>query len=301
MVAIGNPFGLDHTLTAGVVSAKGRTSIGLNDYEDFIQTDAAINPGNSGGPLVNLEGEVVGVNTAIFTRSGGYMGVGFAIPINLARNIADQLIEHGNVTRGYLGIVIQDLTSELAESFNLKDKKGVLVSDVSDDSPAEDAGLKQGDLIVRYQGEEVTGVGSFRNNVALTKPGTRATLEIIRNGKNRKLDITIGELSEDKLVATGPTQSTDELGVTVQTLTPELARQFNVKSDKGVVVTAVKPGSVAALAGIQPGTVILQVNREPVNSAEEFKRLVEKGTPDKRALLLVNHNGMQRFVALRWG
>lgn len=158
VVAIGNPFGLSHTLTVGVVSAKGRTSIGINDYEDFIQTDAAINPGNSGGPLVNLDAEVVGINTAIFSRSGGYMGVGFAIPINLAREIADQLIDKGEVTRGYLGIVIQPLTADLAKSFGVEQVKGILVSQVSDDSPADMAGLRQGDIIIAYRGEPVTNV-----------------------------------------------------------------------------------------------------------------------------------------------
>ena len=301
VVAIGNPFGLSHTLTTGVVSAKGRTSIGLSDYEDFIQTDAAINPGNSGGPLVNLEGEVVGVNTAIFSRSGGYMGVGFAIPINLAKNIAEQLIEHGDVTRGYLGIVIQDLTSELAESFDLKGEKGVLVSDVSKDSPAEKAGLNQGDLIVKFHGEKVKDVGSFRNSVAMTSPGTLVKLGIIRKGKNKELDVKIGKLSEEKLIASGPTQSADELGLTVQTLTSELAQQFNVKEGEGVVVTAVKPGSIAATAGLQVGTVILQVNHEPVNSAGEFKRFIKKNGKDKHVLLLIKHSNMQRFIALKWG
>ena len=301
VVAIGNPFGLSHTLTAGVVSAKGRTSLGISDYEDFIQTDAAINPGNSGGPLVNLDGEVVGVNTAIFTRSGGYMGVGFAIPINLAKNIADQLIDKGKVTRGFLGIVIQDLTPDLAESFDLENRKGVLVAEVSEDSPAEKGGMKQGDLIVSYQGEAVTDVGSFRNRVALTPPGTRAKLAVIRDGKRRELEIKIGTLTEDKLTAAGPTRSSDEIGLTVQTLTPELAKQFDLNETKGVVVTAVKPGSVAALAGIKPGAVILQVNQKPVNSAGEFKRIVKESSGDKRVLLLIKDGGVQRFVALKWG
>ncbi|MFQ5788012.1 MAG: trypsin-like peptidase domain-containing protein, partial [Thermodesulfobacteriota bacterium] len=179
VVAIGNPFGLSHTLTVGVVSAKGRTSIGINDYEDFIQTDAAINPGNSGGPLVNLDGEVVGINTAIFSRSGGYMGVGFAIPIDLAREIANQLIEKGEVTRGYLGIVIQPLTADLAKSFDIENGKGILISQVSEDSPAEKAGLKQGDVIIAYRGEPVTDIGTFRNRVALTPPGSQEKLTIL--------------------------------------------------------------------------------------------------------------------------
>jgi serine protease Do len=300
VVAIGNPFGLSHTLTVGVVSAKGRTSLGINDYEDFIQTDAAINPGNSGGPLVNLDGEVVGINTAIFSRSGGYMGVGFAIPVDLAKGIANQLMDTGEVTRGYLGIVIQALTPELAESFDLGNKAGILVAQVTEDSPAAQAGLQQGDVIVAYQGKPVTDVGSFRNRVSLTLPGSREELTIIRGGKHRSIKVTIGELTKDKLIAKGPAQSTDELGLTVQTLTPQLAEQFDAKAVEGVVVTEVESGSIAATAGIEPGTVIVQVNRKPVKSAAEFKRAVDKSSGDKRVLLLLRKGDMQQYLVLRW-
>jgi serine protease Do len=300
VVAIGNPFGLSHTLTVGVVSAKGRTSVGINDYEDFIQTDAAINPGNSGGPLVNLDGEVVGINTAIFSRSGGYMGVGFAIPSNLAKAIAYQLIEHGEVTRGYLGIVIQQLTPDLAESFGIDSAKGILVAQVSEDSPAENAGLRQGDVIVEYRGEPVTDVGSFRNQVSLTAPGSTEAVTVLRGDKRKTLQVTIGRLTEDKLIAQGSAQSADEIGLTVQTLTPQLAEQFDAKPGEGVVVTEVRPGSVAAMAGIETGSVILQVNREPVGSAADFQRAVKQAPSDKRVLLLVRKGGMQRYVALSW-
>ncbi len=301
VVALGNPFGLSHTLTVGVVSAKGRTGLGINDYEDFIQTDAAINPGNSGGPLVNLDGEVIGINTAIFSRSGGYMGVGFAIPINLARNIAEQLIETGEVTRGFLGIVIQPLTPELADSFGIEDTRGILVAQVTEDTPAARAGLRAGDLIVSYQGKPVTDVGDFRNRVALTAPESTVQLTIIRNGKRKEIEVRIGELSDEKLLAQAPTQYTDELGLTVQTITPELARQFNATPGEGVIVTEVKPGSVAAMAAIRRGTVILQVNREPVNSATAFKQAVLKSRDDKRVLLLISdRRGISRFVVLRW-
>ena len=300
VVAIGNPFGLSHTLTVGVVSAKGRTSVGINDYEDFIQTDAAINPGNSGGPLVNLDGDVVGINTAIFSRSGGYMGVGFAIPSNLAEAIANQLIERGEVTRGYLGIVIQQLTPELAESFDIDSGQGILVAQVSEDSPAEKAGMRQGDVIVEYRGEPVTDVGSFRNRVSLTAPGSSETVTVLRGGKRETLQVTIGQLTEDKLIAQGPAQSLDEIGLTVQTLTPQLAEQFDVKPGEGVVVTEVRPGSIAAMAGIETGSVILQVNREPVGSAADFQRAVKQSAADKRVLLLVRKGGMQRYVALSW-
>ena len=300
VVAIGNPFGLSHTLTVGVVSAKGRTSLGISDYEDFIQTDAAINPGNSGGPLVNLDGEVVGVNTAIFSRSGGYMGVGFAIPSNLAKAIADQLIEHGEVTRGYLGVVIQPLTPDLAKSFNMDPGKGVLVAQVSENSPAEKAGLRQGDVIVEYGGKPVTDVGSFRNRVSLTAPGSTETITVLRDGERKTLKVTIGKLTEDQLIAQGPAQSADEIGLTVQTLTPQLAEQFGARPGEGVVVTEVHPGSIAAMAGIETGSIILQVNREPVSSATDFQRAIKQAASEKRVLLLVRKGGMQRYVALSW-
>lgn len=300
VIALGNPFGLSHTLTVGVVSAKGRTSIGLNDYEDFIQTDAAINPGNSGGPLVNLDGEVVGINTAIFSRSGGYMGVGFAIPINLARQIAEQLIEDGEVTRGYLGVVIQGLTPELAESFDLERSNGVLVAQVSDDSPASKAGLQQGDIIIAYRGEPVTEVGSFRNSVAMTAPGSREELTILREGKRKKIRITIGTLPDDGTLVSNESGSADALGLTVQTLTPELARQFNMKAAEGVVVTRVEPGSVAARAGMRAGMIILQVNHRDVKTVAEFRKALDKGSDEKRALLLVKQGNTQLYLVLNW-
>jgi serine protease Do len=300
VIAIGNPFGLSHTLTVGVVSAKGRTSLGISDYEDFIQTDAAINPGNSGGPLVNLDGEVVGMNTAIFSGSGGYMGVGFAIPINLAKQITQQLLEKGEVTRGFLGIVIQQLTPELAESFDIETAGGILIAQVSADSPAAAAGLRQGDVIVAYQGEPVNDVGNFRNRVSLTPPGSRQQLTVMRDGERRIVGVTIGRLSEDEPAARGPAESTEELGLTVQTLTTELAEQLDVQPGEGVVVTAVVPGSAAARAGIERGVIIVQVNRKPVNTAAEFKRAVEASRKDRSVLLLVRQGDMQQYIVLRW-
>lgn len=300
VVAIGNPFGLSHTLTVGVVSAKGRTSLGINDYEDFIQTDAAINPGNSGGPLVNLDGEVVGMNTAIFTRSGGYMGVGFAIPINLAKAIANQLIDAGEVTRGFLGIVIQPLTPELAESFDLKQTQGILIAQVSPDSPAEKAGLRQGDVIVAYRGEPVKDIGSFRNTVSLTPPGSSEQLTVIRGGQRQDITVTIGQLAKDEVIAEGPAQSTEVIGLTVQTLTPQLAEQFNTRAGEGVVVTAVRPGSIAAQAGIEPGAVIVQVNHRSVKDSAEFKRAVAAGRSERRVLLLIRKDNVQRYIVLNW-
>jgi serine protease Do len=300
VVAMGNPFGLSHTLTVGVVSAKGRTSVGISDYEDFIQTDAAINPGNSGGPLVNLEGKVVGVNTAIFSRSGGYMGIGFAIPSQLARHIANSLIETGKVVRGYLGIVIQPLTKDLAESFGIDVSSGILVAQVEDDTPADEAGFRQGDVIVEYEGQEVSDVGDFRNRISLTEPGARRDITVIRDGKRRTLKVTIGTLDDSKLLAAGGADTSEELGLVVQTLTPDLAQQFDAEPGEGVVVTGVKPGSIATMAGIRTGTIILQVDRQPVTDAAEFRRAVKKSSDDNRVLLLVSQGEMQRYVVLHW-
>jgi len=226
--------------------------------------------------------------------------VGFAIPSNLVKAIANQLTEHGEVTRGYLGIVIQQLTADLAESFDIESSRGILVAQVSEDSPAARAGLRQGDVIVEFRGEPVTDVGSFRNRVSLTLPGSRETLIVLRNGKRRSLQVTIGKLTKEKLIAQGPAQSADEIGLTVQTLTPQLAEQFDAEPGEGVVVTEVRPGSIAAMAGIEAGSVILQVNREPVESAADFQRAVRQSNSDKHVLLLLRKDGTQRFVVLSW-
>ncbi|MBX3615684.1 MAG: DegQ family serine endoprotease [Nitrosomonas sp.] len=299
VVAIGNPFGLSHTLTVGVVSAKGRTSLGINDYEDFIQTDAAINPGNSGGPLVNLDGEVVGMNTAIFSRSGGYMGIGFAIPINLVERIANQLIEKGEVVRGYLGIMIQPLTPDLAKSFDLSTDKGILVAQVTKNSPAEKAGLKPGDVILNFQGQPVSDTGEFRNRVAAEQPGSKVTFDIIRDGKQRTVSVSIDKLPDNKQAAQEESQASDKLGITVQSITAEVARQFDIKPGKGVIVTEVASGSVAMMAGISRGSVILEVNRKAVNSAAEFDQAV-KSSANSKVLLLVRDDDVSRYVVLSW-
>jgi serine protease Do len=300
VVAIGNPFGLSHTLTVGVVSAKGRTSVGINDYEDFIQTDAAINPGNSGGPLVNLDGAVVGINTAIFSRSGGYMGIGFAIPINLAKGIAEQLIETGTVTRGQLGVVIQPLTSDLARSFSIEPGQGILVAQVNEDSPADQGGIETGDIIVEFSGEPVTEIGSFRNAVALTPPGSRRDITVVRDGKRRELSVTIGQQDDEVVLARDETASAGDLGITVQSLTPQLAEQLDVEPGSGVVISDVAPGSVAAQSGIRRGAVILEVDRQSVSTPGEFERAVASASAARRVLLLVSMDGVQRYVALNW-
>ena len=300
VIAIGNPFGLSHTLTVGVVSAKERSSLGINDYEDFIQTDAAINPGNSGGPLVNLNGEVVGVNTAIFSRSGGYMGIGFAIPINLAKSIAEQLMDTGEVTRGHLGLVVQELSPALAESFELEQNTGILISQVMENSPAAKAGLKEGDIIINYQDKPVATVGRFRNLVAMSSPNSYQNISILRDGKRQDLKVKIGKLDSKSQLTDTTKQESAELGLTVQSITANLAQEYNVKQGIGVVVTSVKANSVAAVAGIDEGTVILQVDRVPVNSVTEFTSALNKSKNDKSVLLLLLKNNLQRYIVLAW-
>jgi len=299
VIAIGSPFGLSHTLTVGVVSAKGRSSVGIADYENFIQTDAAINPGNSGGPLVDLYGRAVGMNTAIISRNGGYMGIGFAIPINMASTIKDQLIKTGSVTRGYLGIVIQDLTPELVESFGLDGNRGVLVAEVSQESPAEKAGMKQGDVIVEFNSKPVGKVGPFRNSVALKAPGSKQKITVLRQGKRKHLTVTIGKLPDQEPSSAVTSVSMNDLGLDVQTLTPDLARQFGLHSGKGVVVTQVSPESAAAQVGIKPGTLIKEVNRKPVETVEAFERLVTESLQKGSVLLLVRDGQYSRYVALK--
>lgn len=300
VIAIGNPFGLRHTLTVGVVSAKGRTSLGISDYEDFIQTDAAINPGNSGGPLVNLDGKVVGMNTAIFSRSGGYMGVGFSIPINMVKNIAAQIIDKGHVTRGYLGVIIQSLTPKLAKSFKVKPNTGILVSQVTANSPAANAGLKSGDVIIQFKGRVVRNIGEFRNHVSMTKPGESASLHFIRNGKQKITTVKIGKLKNNIVAQTGSKTSpkANKIGIVVKNVDPILARKYGLRRNRGVVVVSVAPNSISSLAGLKPGTLILQVNQIAVNSVADFNRAL--ATKDRGALLLIRKNNINQYLALNW-
>ena len=228
------------------------------------------------------------------------MGVGFAIPSNLAKAITTQLIEHGEVTRGYLGIVIQQLTFDLAESFGIEASQGILVAQVSKHAPAEKAGLQQGDIIERFQGESVKDVGSFRNQVALLAPGTTVELTILRNGKKKAVEVEIGKLTKEEQPAEQTSQRAEDIGLTVQTLTPQLAEQFDATAGEGVIVTEVRPGSAAAMAGIKPGAIILQVNRKEVKNAAEFQRAIKESRSDKRLLLLIREGDTQRFVALSW-
>lgn len=300
VVAIGNPFGLSHTLTVGVVSATGRNSLGINDYEDFIQTDAAINPGNSGGPLVNLNGDVVGINTAIFSKSGGYMGIGFAIPINLANDIAQQLMKHGEVTRGYLGVLVQELSPELAKSFDLEKNEGILVAQVMGDSPADKAGIKQGDIIISFRDEPILSIASFKNLVALTSPNSEVLLKIIRDGKQVKVTVKINKLTQETEQLLSHDQQSEELGLTVENITPNLAGKFGVKPGQGVLITEVKTGSVADMANIKVGSIILQVNRVNIKNTNDFNREVKQSSKDKSVLLLLKTDNRQYYIVLNW-
>jgi serine protease Do len=300
VMAIGNPFGLASTVTVGVVSAKGRSSVGIVDYEDFIQTDAAINPGNSGGPLINLSGEAVGINSAIFSKSGGYMGIGFAIPMAIAQKVYKELAAGHTITRGHLGVMIQSLTPDLAKGFGLKNgDRGVLISEVTPNSPAEKAGLKTGDIIVELNGHPVKEVGQLRNAVALAAPGTKVNLLVIRNGSRKAITVTLGKLDSGKVARVGAGGTGSKLGLTVQNLTPDLARQFGYKDRTGVVVTHVAPASPAASAGIAPGTLIAQVGQHPVHTVAEFQKQVAAAMENGSVLLLVEQEGHARFVVLR--
>ena len=302
VLAIGSPFGLSHSLTAGIVSAKGRSSVGITDYENFIQTDAAINPGNSGGPLVDLNGRAIGMNTAIFSRSGGYMGVGFAIPINMVRNIMNQLVNDGQVTRGFLGVLIQNLTKELADSFGLKSQRGVLISEVTPDSPAKKSGMKAGDVVVEFDGKPVTDVGTFRNRVSLVFPGSKVSIVVMRNGSRKDLEVTIGTLPDDKVASkNGPTvDSLEELGFSVQDLTRELAEAFGLGDDGGgVVVSAVENESKAFSAGLRPGMIVQELNRKTIGDLKDFRSALKSIDSSDSVLMLVSDSNGTRYIAIR--
>ena len=297
VLAIGNPFGLDNTVTAGIVSAKGRHIGG--PYDNFIQTDASINPGNSGGPLVNVRGEVVGINTAIFTRSGGNVGIGFAIPINLANEVLTELREKGKVTRGWLGVMIQRVTPEIAESLGVEETKGALVADVIDDGPASSAGIKTGDVIVEYDGSPVKDSAELPLMVARTAVWKKVTVDVLRNGERKQFEVTVGELPDGE-PEVEPESETGEWGLAVQTLTPEIADSLGVARDlKGVVVTAVEPGSPAGEAGLQRSDIILEVNRKPVANLGEYRKALRGAEKGKSVLLLVRRGENTIFLALK--
>jgi len=293
VVAVGSPFGLEQTVTAGIVSAKGRV-IGSGPYDNFIQTDASINPGNSGGPLVNLKGEVVGINTAIIAEG---QGIGFAIPVNMAKEIASQLQNQGHVTRGWLGVNIQEVTPELAKSFGLKDNKGALVSQVVPNSPAEKAGIQQGDIILEFDGQEVSDSKELPRIVASTPVGKSVMVKLSRDGEVTDRQVKLGEMEEKAEVAKAPSTH-KRLGITVQNLTPEIAQGLGLKKETGVVVTQVEPGSPASDAGIQTRDVIREVDRKPVKDVEDFVQKVEKAKDQDSVLLFVQRGQNNLFAAV---
>jgi serine protease Do len=301
VVAAGTPFGLSSSITSGIVSATGRSNLRIADYENFIQTDAAINPGNSGGPLLDLEGKVVGINTAIFSRSGGYMGIGFAIPINMAKNVMNSLMSEGKVTRGRLGAWIQDLNDDLAQSFDFDSRNGVLIGDVDPESPAGKAGLRSRDIVLKYDGEPVSKADDLRMRVAGTKPGDRVELEVYRDGKHKNVDVTIGELQNEDVAEDHPANQVDQgVGMTARTLTPDIGQQLGLEEDvKGAVVTEVEPFGPAADAGIRQGDVIVQVQNVPVKSAEELRRELGKNDLEKGVRVVVLSAGSRRFAVLK--
>ena len=299
-IAIGNPFGLSQTVSIGVISATGRANVGVAQYEDMIQTDAAINPGNSGGPLVNIRGEIIGINTAIFTRSGGYQGIGFAIPVNMVKTIMKDLVEKGKVTRGWLGVVIQDITPDLAKSFNVTITEGVLVSEIQENSPAKEAGFERGDIVIEYDGKAIRDVNHLRNAVAQTEIGKKAKVKVLREGKEKELIVKIGEQPADLFAAgTGAVPSGKDLGMTVQNLTKELAKSLGIEEDSGVIVSEVQPGSPAAMSEIREGDLIKEVNRKKISNVAEFKKALSEGDKEKGILMLVKRGDFSRYVIIK--
>ncbi|HVN24421.1 MAG TPA: DegQ family serine endoprotease [Syntrophorhabdales bacterium] len=293
VVAVGSPFGLEQTVTAGIVSAKGRT-IGAGPYDNFIQTDASINPGNSGGPLINTKGEVIGINTAIIASG---QGIGFAIPVNMAKNVVPQLKDKGKVTRGWLGVSIQEVTDELAKSFNIKDKQGALVAEVFKDSPAEKAGIEQGDVIVEFDGKQIKESKDLPQVVASTPIGKSVSVKVSRNGKTISKELKVAEM-EDKTVELAKAPAGKKLGIGVQNITPDIAQALGLKESAGVVVTQVEPGSPAENAGIRQGDVIREVDRKPVKDVRSLMDQIAKAKDNESILLLVQRGGNKMFAAV---
>lgn len=300
VVAIGNPLGLQASLTVGVVSAKGRNNLDLVRIEDFIQTDAAINRGNSGGPLLNLDGEVIGINTAIVSNMGlgGYMGIGFAIPSNMAKNDMEQILENGSISRGYIGVVLQQIDHDMAQALSLPKAEGALIAEISPNSPAERAGLKQGDVILKYNEQPVSNIAMLRNAISLMKPGTEVRLLVIRSDKSQvTIPLSVAAFPSSELASAEKQEN--KLGIEVQALTPEQARSMGVESPQGVIVSNVQAGSVASWAGIKKGALILSVNQQKIASVGDFYKYLKETDPAKPVLLLVKQGHSMRFISLK--
>lgn len=297
VIAIGSPFQLESTLTVGVISAKGRQNLRITDLEDFIQTDAAINPGNSGGPLLNLDSEVIGINTAIVSRSGGYMGIGFAIPSNMAKNVVQQIIDTGSVTRGFMGISLQPVDKDIADAFNLEKAEGALVAEVVKDSPADKGGIKQGDIILEYNGNPIRSVGSFRNDISMMQPGSTVKFKVNRKGQIMMVNVILGNAA-DKAVASSTAMQ--KVGFEVDNISPSIAQQLGIPpSEEGVVITKIRPGSPAAMAGLRPGFLIQAVNQKKVSNVTDFNEAISQMGNKNRILLLVRQGSMARFYSIK--
>ena len=305
VIAVGNPFGLIQTVTYGIVSAKGRSNVGINEYENFIQTDAAINPGNSGGPLVNLRGEIVGVNSAIFSQSGGYQGIGFAVPINMASKIMKDLIDKGSVSRGWLGVGIQDVSQDLAKAFKLKNTKGSLITAVMENTPAQRAGMLKGDVVVRINDKLIQNSNHLRNEIANAGAFTEIDLELIREGKSINIKLKLDERPQNvgrvKMTPqlTPAVEQVKLLGMTVEALTDGNAEKLGVKPESGVLISKIESGSPAEKAGLRTGMIIQEVERNAVKNIEIFKKIVNEMDTAKGILLLVTTNGGSRYIFIQ--
>ncbi len=306
VLAIGNPFALSHTVTMGIVSAVGRVDVGIADYENFIQTDAAINPGNSGGPLVNIKGELIGINTAIFSKTGGYQGIGFAVPSNMVRLVMDQLLKKGKVVRGWIGVTIQELTPELAQKFGLKLSEGALVSDVAQGSPAQAAGIMRGDIILEFGGKKVDDVGVLRNMVAQSRIGDQVGMKLLRRDRILAAVVNIVELPADGSdITAGVISSKQEpnenalAGMAATDITRAIMKQLGMENDeKGVVVVKIEPDSSADEAGLKKGDIVQEVDRQKIANLNEFNKAAAKVGPSDSVLLFVNRGGKKFYVAL---
>ena len=307
VLAFGNPYSLGHTVTMGIVSAMGRANVGIADYEDFIQTDAAINPGNSGGPLVNIKGELVGINTAIFSRTGGFQGIGFAVPSNMAKSVMTQLISEGKVTRGWLGVTIQNLTPELAKEFGLDKTAGALVTDVFRGSPAEKAELKRGDVILEVNGKETMNVESLRNTVAQSKVGSTITMKVLRDKKTRSVTANITEFPQDLARAEPEEPADDQMlrenmlaGFSVMDLTSDVLKQLGLsRNENGVIIVKVDPYSAAEAAGLKKGDIIQEMNKKKVRSLSDFNKMLPDVRDGDTVLLFVNRSGNKFYITLK--
>jgi serine protease Do len=296
--AIGDPFGVGQTVTMGIVSATSRANLGIEDYEDFIQTDAAINPGNSGGALIDARGQLIGINTAILSGSGGNQGVGFAIPVNLAKRVMDQIVDHGHVVRGFLGATIQDVTPTMASALKMSDSNGVLIGDVTAKGPAAQAGIKPGDVITKINNQPVADASALRLQISQIDPGTTVPLTLVRNGSNMTVNAKLGELPNDRDKSAENSNDGDNLqGMQVEPLTPALRQQLHLNSDStGVVISQLDPNSAAATSGLREGDVVEEINHKPINSVSDFEHAMQSAG-DQPTLLHINRDGTGLFIA----